>query len=120
MKFMNINENETSKITQVLFGRKIVAVDIQTGKLTLDNGTVLEIIPNVGCGGCENGNYELEQLSVFNNRIMRAEVVVDERDCDDTFELFVFSEDKSMSVVAVTGTDNGYYGRGFTIHVIIP
>ena len=111
------NEKE---IEELLLGHKITA---DYDKLILDNGVVLQINPNIGCGGCESGNYYLQHISSVNNAITNVEFV-EEYDDDCYYEhyrIFVIADGMTTELLDVYGTDgNGYYGTGYTIDVYIP
>lgn len=112
------NEKE---IEELLLGHKVTADDYD--KLILDNGVVLQINPNIGCGGCESGNYYLQHISSVNNAITNVEFV-EEYDDDCYYEhyrIFVIADGMTTELLDVYGTDgNGYYGTGYTIDVYIP
>lgn len=112
------NEKE---IEDLLLGHKVTADDYD--KLILDNGVVLQINPNIGCGGCESGNYYLQHISSVNNAITNVEFV-EEYDDDCYYEhyrIFVIADGMTTELLDVYGTDgNGYYGTGYTIDVYIP
>ena len=62
---------------QLLF-HKVVSVKAfndQNAELVLDNGTILEVRGNEGCGGCENGWYYLTTINKCDNAITNVEVV---------------------------------------------
>jgi hypothetical protein len=121
-----------------LLGRRIVKAELKqiripnghyelaAGYLVLDNGTIVYIIPNDGCGGCDSGNYSLSYLDQVDNII--TEVRVDsedtEREYDDdltTYRISVFAEEQWQTLIAIDGTDgNGCYGTGFQLKVFIP
>lgn len=119
------NEKE---IEELLLGHKVTADDYD--KLILDNGVVLQINPNIGCGGCESGNYYLQHISSVNNAITNVEFVNEHEDSDyDDFDaeyyqhykIFVIADGVTTELLDVYGTDgNGYYGTGYTIDVYIP
>lgn len=119
------NEKE---IEELLLGHKVTADDYD--KLILDNGVVLQINPNIGCGGCESGNYYLEHISSVNNAITNVEFVNEHEDSEyDDFDaeyyqhykIFVIADGMTTELLDVYGTDgNGYYGTGYTIDVYIP
>lgn len=119
------NEKE---IEELLLGHKVTADDYD--KLILDNGVVLQINPNIGCGGCESGNYYLEHISSVNNAITNVEFVNEHEDGEyDDFDaeyyqhykIFVIADGMTTELLDVYGTDgNGYYGTGYTIDVYIP
>lgn len=112
------NEKE---IEELLLGHKVTADDYD--KLILDNGVVLQIYPNIGCGGCESGNYYLQHISSVNNAITNVEFVEEfEDDCYyEHYRIFVIADGIKTELLDVYGTDgNGYYGTGYTIDVYIP
>lgn len=104
---------------QLLF-RKVVSVHAfndQDAELVLDNGTVLEVRGNEGCGGCENGWYYLTALNKCDNAITNVEVVQDE--LETVFSIFVYADDARINLVTYEGDDNGYYGVGYYLRVKI-
>lgn len=111
--------NEEEKIKNLLLYRKIVNVSDDT--LYLDDGTKLEIVPNMGCGGCNSGWYHIEELNECDNVITDVEFVRDDLDEygeDFSYKIFVFAENKKIKVLQVDGSDgNGYYGTGYSIYV---
>lgn len=119
------NEKE---IEELLLGHKITA---NYDKLILDNGVVLQINPNSGCGGCESGNYYLQHIESVNNAITNVEFVndyevndddyYDEEDYYQHYRIFVIADGVTTELLDVYGTDgNGYYGTGYTIDVYLP
>lgn len=112
------NEKE---IEELLLGHKVTVDDYDN--LVLDNGVVLQINPNIGCGGCESGNYYLEHIASVNNAITNVEFVEEfEDDCYyEHYKIFVIADGMTTELLDVYGTDgNGYYGTGYTIDVYIP
>lgn len=112
------NEKE---IEELLLGHKVTVNDYDN--LVLDNGVVLQINPNIGCGACESGNYYLEHISSVNNAITNVEFVEEfEDDCYyEHYKIFVIADGMTTELLDVYGTDgNGYYGTGYTIDVYIP
>ena len=112
------NEKE---IEELLLGHKVTVDDYD--KLVLDNGVVLQINPNIGCGGCESGNYYLEHIASVNNAITNVEFVEEfEDDCYyEHYRIFVIADGMTTELLDVYGTDgNGYYGTGYTIDVYMP
>lgn len=84
---------------------------------------MLQINPNIGCGGCESGNYYLQHISSVNNAITNVEFVEEfEDDCYyEHYKIFVIADGMTTELLDVYGTDgNGYYGTGYTIDVYIP
>ena len=119
-----INGEDIEEIKKVLLYKKIVEVHItdeQAGTMKLDDGTVLEIVANEGCGGCSNGWYYLDELNKCENTITNVELVYDQKGSDEVIQIFVYAEDKPIKAIDVYGDEgNGYYGRGFTIRIEKP
>lgn len=118
----------------LLFGRKIVKVEMDTdfpnadnnyaeGCLTLDDGTMLLVGGNEGCGGCPSGYYWLTDLATVDNAITNVSVEEDfsgRYEDDGVYRIFVVAEDQTQHLVAsFEGSDgNGYYGTGWWLTVI--
>lgn len=114
-------EQNEKEIEELLLGHKVTVDDYDT--LILDNGVVLQINPNIGCGGCESGNYYLEHIASVNNAITNVELVEEfEDDCYyEHYKIFVIADGMTTELLDVYGTDgNGYYGTGYTIDVYLP
>lgn len=114
-------EQNEKEIEELLIGHKVTVDDYNN--LVLDNGVVLQINPNIGCGGCESGNYYLEHIASVNNAITNVEFVEEfEDDCYyEHYKIFVIADGMTTELLDVYGTDgNGYYGTGYTIDVYIP
>ena len=129
-KDRTLNECDEKEIKELLLGHKIVA-DENNDALILDNGVVLQINPNVGCYGCESGNYYLQHIASVNNAITNVEFVndyevndddyYDEEDYYQHYKIFVIADGMTTELLDVYGTDgNGYYGTGYKIDVYIP
>ena len=129
-KDKTLYECDEKEIEELLLGHKIVA-DENNDALILDNGVVLQINPNVGCYGCESGNYYLQHITSVNNAITNVEFVndyevndddyYDEEDYYQHYRIFVIADGVTTELLDVYGTDgNGYYGTGYTIDVCIP
>ena len=113
-------EQNEKEIEELLLGHKVTADDYD--KLILDNGVVLQINPNIGCGACESGNYYLDHISSVNNAITNVEFVEEfEDDCYyEHYKIFVIADGMTTELLDVYGTDgSGYYGTGYTIDVYI-
>lgn len=123
MKTIRYGYYNESKITELLFGRKVKVVN--ENELLLDNGLVLEIQANEGCGGCVSGWYQLKELNGCDNAITNVEFVcegINDGDGwhDTSYKIFVLAEDTRIKLLQVDGTDgNGYYGTGYSIVVKI-
>ena len=114
-------EQNEKEIEELLLGHKVTVDDCDN--LVLDNGVVLKIYPNIGCYGCESGNYYLEHISSVNNAITNVEFVEEfEDDCYyEHYRIFVIADGMTTELLDVYGTDgNGYYGTGYTIDVYMP
>jgi hypothetical protein len=85
--------------------------------LELDNGTLLTLAGNEGCGGCSEGWYDLEELNGCGNVITNVELV---NHNEEVFSIFVYANNEKINLATFTGSDNGYYGVGYTIHVKYP
>lgn len=119
-KDKTLNECSEKEIKELLLGHRVVA---ENESLVLDNGVVLQIYPNIGCGGCESGNYYLKHISSVNNAITNVEFVEEfEDDCYyEHYKIFVIADGMTTELLDVYGTDgNGYYGTGYTIDVYLP
>lgn len=118
--------------TNVLRGRYITSVslgdpdeggDIQEAILTLDNGTVLTVEGNRGCGGCGSDWYYLTQVTKCGDaqaRIMGAYAKHSQDTEDlwcDTYTIFVMvNGNYGYTPLAIfEGSGDGYYGTGFTL-----
>jgi hypothetical protein len=116
-----IGHYQEDKIKNLFIGRKVVKAE--GSELTLDDGTVLQVIPNDGGCSCGAGDYYLDNISKFDNVITNVEVKAvpysdSEWDSGYTYQLFVYSGGISTSVADIKGDDgNGYYGTGFEIYV---
>lgn len=90
-------------------------------KIVLDNGTVLLIEPNEGCGGCSAVWAEMD-IDPYNPNIEAAVMNVEYKDTDDirsdSFKIFIYMADNtSITMQGNNGNDNGYYGSGFWVTV---
>ena len=114
-------EQDEKEIEELLLGHKVTVDDYDN--LVLDNGVVLQIYPNIGCYGCESGNYYLQHISSVNNAITNVEFVEEFEDdlYYEHYRIFVIADGMRTELLDVYGTDgNGYYGTGYTIDVYIP
>lgn len=107
------------KIEEQLLFRKVIQVvqcDDQDAEITLDNGVVLRVEGNRGCGGCSNGWFYLNQLNGCDNAITRVECV--DENCEK-YEIFVYAEDEKIKLLEYEGYDNGYYGTGYELLISV-
>lgn len=122
-----LDECDEKEIKELLIGRKVKVIgdNGQQATLELDNGLILEVLANEGCGGCSNGWYSIWNLNNVDNAITNVEFECDdlnpteENDYSDTsYKIFVFCEDTRINLLDVSGSDgNGYYGTGYSITV---
>lgn len=126
-------EQKDGKDFDFLIGKSIVKVDkydnidgdyysVDKYVLTCSDGTIIEILTNDGCGGCENGWSsfdDLKKLENNNNLITDIETKYSKESYyDDTFTMFIYYEDGEINKLqGDDGYGNGYYGGGF--HVTI-
>lgn len=125
-----LEHTDEDALIGLLVGRRIVRATrierdygIDDGELELDNGTVLTLTPNWGCGGCAAGEYQLDEIAGFDNVITRAELVdeVGEYEDQHTYRLFVYAGHEAINAVTISGDDEGgYYGTGFSVEVKYP
>ena len=106
-------------LEQELVGKRITKITDE--KIVLDNGTVLDIEPNEGCGGCSAGWAEMD-IDPYNPNIEAAVMNVEYKDTDkirsDSFKIFIYMADNtSITMEGNNGNDNGYYGSGFWVTV---
>jgi hypothetical protein len=119
--YIELDECDEKEIKKLLMGRK---VKVDRDNLILDNGIILKVVANEGCGGCSNGWYSITKLNEVDNAITNVEFVCDgyvedKENYDNTsYKIFVFCEDTRIKLLQVDGSDgNGYYGTGYTIKV---
>jgi len=113
-----LKESDESDIRELLMGRRVLKVDVKPdgwgGKLTLDDGREVEVVPNMGCGGCMNGNYYITSLERVDNIITRVDF---EEEGIEAYRIFVLAGDERINLLSVEGDDNGYYGTGYELVV---
>lgn len=130
-----LNQDSTpEEYAKILRGRYITDITLTnmdndgyalTATLTLDNGDVLTLEANEGCGGCANGWYHLENAYKRGNhtaRIMNAHVEYsrDDNYADgwEVYTIFVMVEGNhtQLPLATLRGDDGpGAYGTGFTL-----
>ena len=67
-----LDECDEKEIKELLIGRK---VKVEGDNLILDNGIILEVIANEGCGGCSNGWYSITKLNEVDNAITDVQLI---------------------------------------------
>jgi len=125
---MKLTENSSdADFAAVLVGRTVTKASER--RLELDDGTILDVVPNWGCGGCPSGGYEITALNGCDNVITSVRLADDAYpsqtyggpDDAHTYTLFVFADAQQVTLLEVDGDDgNGYYGTGFTVTVSAP
>jgi hypothetical protein len=134
-----LNQGSIEDISALLTGRRIVAAelgrferpdrdwgDAATGKLTLDDGTVVLVAPNQGGCACSAGDYDLTSLAACDNVITGVRLAV-EPDVEDrwqtgqSYRIYVVADAVEINTVQIDGDDgNGYYGTGYELIVVLP
>lgn len=130
-----LDQDDETKIQELLLGRRIVSAeagcfplpddvwgDAATGKLTLDDGTVVYVAPNQGGCACDAGDYELEHLASVDNVITDVRLARENGDSWDdptSYRIYVVADAVEINAVQVDGDDgNGYYGTGYELFVV--
>ena len=87
--------------------------------MTCDDGTIIEIATNEGCGGCSNGWSSFEELIKLqeNNNVITNVLCKYDDIYDDEFQLFIYYENDMMTIKGDDGYGNGYYGGGFYVTI---
>lgn len=114
---------------ELLVGHRIVKAEMNlpgdygrndNGKLTLDDGTEIAVIPNIGCL-CGSGDYYITRLATTEN-IITAIRIVDDPAGDGTdgtgYAIYVITGNDEINVLQIDGDDgNGYYGTGYWLEI---
>lgn len=137
-----LSQDNTEQIAALLTGRRIIAAemghfdrsddqgwgDAPTGKLTLDDGTVVLVVPNQGGCACSAGDYELTSLATCENIITSVRTACETPpsqeeygEPDQSYRIYVVADAVEINAVQIDGNDgNGYYGTGYELIVTIP
>lgn len=137
-----LNYTDPDAIAALLTGRRIVAVeqghferpgeytwgDAITGKLTLDDGTVVLVAPNGGGCACSAGDYYLKSLATCDNVITSVRLAcepdpqqAESWEADQSYRIYVVADAVEINAVRIDGNDgNGYYGTGYELIVVLP
>lgn len=119
-------------IIDTLVGHRITAVtstadrDGNEAAVTLDNGATLFLLGSEGCSGCANGlvTFPLHDnyAALTGGTIMRAAVEDNRTRAEDLVDatIFVWVDDKRLPLLDIDGTDNGWYGLGYTVRALAP
>lgn len=115
-------------VEALLVGRRIMTAEVRgdAGLLSLDDGTVVKVKGNEGCGGCSSGWYAVTQVAATENVITAVRLETEPLstdvpwDEDFIYRIFVITGNQETEAVTVEGTDgNGYYGSGYYIDILI-
>lgn len=130
-----LSEDDEQRTRDLLVGRRIVKAERgewkqdrwyypATGKLTLDDGTVIYVRPNIGGCSCGAGDYELEHLATVENAITDVRLVTEQNGSYEeskSYRIYVIADAVEINAVQIDGDDgNGYYGTGYTLFVVPP
>lgn len=105
-------------LREELVGQRITT--ITDDLIVLDNGTVLDIEPNQGCGDCDTGWAEMEIIPNNPNTeaaVMNVEYEDTYKARTDSFKIFIYMANSTITMKGFNGNDNGYYGSGFWVTV---
>jgi hypothetical protein len=118
--YRTIYHSDKKEIVELFVGKSVKK--ISDDQLELSDGTVLQIVPNVGGCICGAGDYDIDYINECENIITNVELVVSESDygwdSQTVYDIFVYSGHQKINLVSIKGDDgNGYYGTGFWINV---
>lgn len=120
----DLSYEDESDIQKLLLGRRIVATSFTDHTITLNNGTVIRVIPNEGGCSCGSGDYELTSLATVDNIITDVRIVnspSDDYGDGEGYRIFVVADAAEINVLQVDGNDgSGYYGTGYSLHIRVP
>lgn len=131
MPSSNLNYYDQDEIKNLLIGRRIVEVKLHAtkydaGMLVLDDGTIVYVHANDGCGGCTSGYYQVKKLATCDNIITNVRFHNDpsneysSRSGEGVYEIYVFADAQEINIMRLEGTDgNGYYGTGYELEVVL-
>jgi hypothetical protein len=128
------NNPDADALRELLVGRRVVSAELagvndatplengNEGTLTLDDGTILRVEGNEGCGGCTAGWFSITTLNRVENVITNVETAYTDIEDDEnmTFRVFVFAQDERLLLLQADGWDNGWYGVGYWLTVVKP
>jgi hypothetical protein len=130
-----LHEDSEQGIRALLEGRRIVTAETGdfgrsekhgptvSGRLTLDDGTRILVVPNEGGCACGGGDYMLDHLATVDNIITDVRLYHDpeteDNDYTQRYRIYVVADAVEINVLSVSGNDgSGYYGTGYELHVI--
>ncbi len=130
-----IQDDDGQATRDLLIGRRIVRAetgefdvgryDKATGRLDLDDGTQVYVIPNIGGCTCGAGDYYLDHLATVDNAITDVRVAAETQEGDyeeaKSYRIYVLADAVEINAVQIDGDDgNGYYGTGYELYVVRP
>lgn len=124
-------EDSAEEIEQLLVGHRIVLCEKglftvrgsnedATGRLTLEDGTQIYVLPNTCACSCGDGDYALTHLTKVDNVITSVRLTAEGQDEDfaTSYRIYVVADNQEINAVQVDGKDgNGYYGTGYELVV---
>ncbi len=130
-----LDETDETETRTLLVGRRIVAAERghfdtpspyyqAEGRLTLDDGTQVLVVPNTGGCSCSAGDYELGHLATVDNVVTSVRLACettggDEFEPDQSYRIYVIADAVEVNVMTIDGNDgNGYYGTGYELFVV--
>jgi hypothetical protein len=142
IEYTTYDQNDADETAALLVGRRIVAAEMgvfkrpdvrtwssdpATGKLTLDDGTEILVVPHEGGCACSAGDYALTALATVDNVITSVRLAVEDADRDQwgegdqSYRIYVVADAVEVNAVQIDGSDgNGYYGTGYQLIVVKP
>lgn len=138
-----IYNGDEDKTRALLVGRRIVAAEegafpvkpeygygpTASGRLTLDNGTQVLVVPNEGGCACSSGDYYLKHLAKVDNIITDVRLAVEDVPViengvtytwtETSYRIYVVADAVEINAVQIDGDDgSGYYGTGYALYVV--
>lgn len=113
----NLTSEDLADLLKELIGVKITS--ISKDLIVLEDGTLIEIEINEGCGGCDSGWSELtlSKSANLDAAIMNVEYTQDFKS-SDKFKIFIYlANNETIELDGDDGVGNGYYGSGFWVTV---
>jgi hypothetical protein len=136
-EYQVLSQDDEAETCDLLLGRRIVAAEtgsfdnprgwgIASGRLTLDTGTQVLVVPNDGGCSCGAGDYDLAHLAKVDNIITDVRLTVESDasryeydEPDQRYRIYVVADATEINVMSVDGNDgNGYYGTGYELIVV--
>ena len=125
IRFHSNDVHFEDNVKSLLLFHKIISAertDDQEATLTLDNGVVLKAVGNEGCGGCDNGWFYLDALNRCDNAITDvhcSHTIGGDYGDKEVYNLYVFADSEIINCIQFSGYDNGYYGTGYSLDVVV-